>query len=58
MDVSEQTKRPCALALRAGREEVCPGEVCPLWEQGSCTLERMSADNELFVDGWPEDEPA
>lgn len=57
MDVAEQTERLCALALRAGREDPCPGEECPLWEHGACVLERMTADGELFVDSWPEDEP-
>lgn len=57
MDVADQTGALCVLALRAGREETCAGEVCPLWEQGACALERMTADPELFVDRWPEDEP-
>jgi hypothetical protein len=56
MEVAEQTRRLCALALRAGRDEPCPGAECPLWENGECALERMSADGELYIDGWP-DEP-
>ena len=52
MDVAVQTDRLCLLALRAGREEVCPGSECPLWEDGSCSLERMRADGELDDDQW------
>jgi hypothetical protein len=52
MDVAAQTERPCVLALRAGREEVCPGSECPLWEEGGCALERMGADGELVDDPW------
>jgi hypothetical protein len=52
MDVREQTARLCALALRADREEVCPGAECPLWEDGDCALERMTADGESGVDSW------
>ena len=58
MDVSEQTSSLCALALRADREEVCPGAECPLWENGGCALERLAAEDELYVDAWPEDDPA
>lgn len=58
IDVAAQTKRLCLLALRAGREEVCPGEECPLWENGGCALERLSANGELDVDEWPEDDRA
>jgi hypothetical protein len=58
MDVAEQTERICALALRAGRRELCTGEECPLWESGDCALERLSAAGELYVDGWPDENPA
>jgi hypothetical protein len=54
MDVAE-TKRLCALALRAGREEVCPGEDCPLWEDGGCALELLTRDGELYADEWSAD---
>jgi hypothetical protein len=57
MDVAEQTERICALALWAGREEVCPGHECPLWEGGVCALERMSAQGELYADAWPDEDP-
>lgn len=49
MDVAEQTERLCVLALRAGREEPCSGEECPLWEHGSCGLERLTEDDELYL---------
>jgi hypothetical protein len=55
MEVAE-TKRLCALALRAGREELCPGDECPLWENGSCALERLTADGELG-DEWSDGPP-
>jgi hypothetical protein len=58
MDVAEQSQLLCLLALRAGRREVCPGEECPLWEEGGCALERLSADGELYVDEWPDELPA
>jgi hypothetical protein len=48
MHLAEQTQPLCALTLRADREEVCPGEECPLWEDGGCALERMTADGELY----------
>jgi hypothetical protein len=53
MDVPAQTERPCLLALRAGREEPCAGEECPLWEHGACTLEKLAADGEPEED-WPD----
>lgn len=55
MDVAAQTTGLCVLALRAGREEVCPGEECPLWEDGGCALERLTADGELYGDEWSDD---
>jgi hypothetical protein len=55
MDVVDPAGRLCALALLAGREEVCPGEACPLWEDGGCALERLAAEGELYVDAWPDD---
>ena len=58
MDVAEQTEHLCLLALRAGREEICPGGECPLWEEGGCALERLSADGELYVDASPDELPA
>jgi hypothetical protein len=58
MDVAEQTARLCVLALRAEREELCPGKECPLWEDGACALERMTAEGELYVDAWPDENPA
>jgi hypothetical protein len=58
MDVAAQTERLCVLALRAEREEPCPGEECPLWEDESCALERMAADGELYLDAWPDESPA
>jgi hypothetical protein len=58
MDVVDPAGRLCALALLAGREEVCPGEACPLWENGGCALERLTAEGELYVDAWPDDDPA
>ena len=53
MEVADQSERVCALALRAGRHETCPGPECPLWENG-CSLERMAAEDELYVDDFPE----
>ena len=50
MDVDELSMRPCALALRAGRSEICPGDECPLWEGGECVLERLTAEGELYDD--------
>jgi hypothetical protein len=50
MDVAAQTERLCLLALWAGREEICAGAECPLWENGSCALERIGADGELVDD--------
>jgi hypothetical protein len=58
MDVAEQSQPLCALALRADRRERCPGAECPLWENGDCALERLAAEGELYVDAWPEDDPA
>jgi hypothetical protein len=55
MDVAEQARPLCALALRADRRELCPGAECPLWENGECALERLSAEGELYIDGWPEE---
>jgi hypothetical protein len=55
MDVAAQTTGLCVLALRAGREEVCPGAECPLWEDGGCALERLTADGELYGDEWSDD---
>ena len=46
MDAAVQTDRPCLLALRAGRVEVCPGEDCPLWEHGACFLEALTTEGE------------
>jgi hypothetical protein len=58
MDVVDAAGRLCALALLADREEVCPGEACPLWEDRGCAVERLAAEGELYVDAWPEDDPA
>jgi hypothetical protein len=58
MDVVDPAGRLCALALLGGREEVCPDEACPLWEDGGCALERLTAEGELYADAWPEDDPA
>jgi hypothetical protein len=55
MDVVAQDRSLCALALRAGRKELCPGEECPLWEDDGCALERLSADDELYGDEWPDE---
>jgi hypothetical protein len=55
MDVAAQDTPLCALALRAGRAEVCPGADCPLWEDDGCALERLSADGELYDDERPEE---
>jgi hypothetical protein len=57
MEVAEQTEHLCQLALQAGRRDVCPGEQCPLWEDGGCAVERLIAEGELYEDKWPEDEP-
>ena len=54
MEVAHQSERVCALALRAGRHETCPGSECPLWENNACSLERMTAEDELYVDEFPE----
>jgi hypothetical protein len=56
MDVAEQSERLCVLALRAGRRDLCPGDACPLWEDGGCALERMSADGELVDNAWRYDD--
>ena len=58
MDVVDPAGRLCALALLAGREGVCPGKAGPLWENGGCALERLTAEGELYVDAWPDDDPA
>lgn len=55
MDVAQQTEKLCLLALQAGRREVCPGEECPLWEEGGCAVERMIAEGELYTDDVRED---
>jgi hypothetical protein len=55
MQVDEQTEQLCGLALMAGREELCPGAECPLWDDGSCALEHLTADGELSVDTWAND---
>jgi hypothetical protein len=55
MDVVAQDRSLCALALRAGRKELCPAEECPLWEDDGCALERLSADGELYGDEWFEE---
>jgi len=52
------SKKVCLLALQAGRREVCPGEECPLWEDGGCAVERMIEEGELYNDsGLEDDEP-
>ena len=33
--------KTCALAALAGREEVCTPDECPLWENGTCSLEPL-----------------
>ena len=55
MDVGAEDRPLCALALRAGRSEHCPGEECPLWEKDGCSLERLSAEGELYGDVWLEE---
>jgi hypothetical protein len=57
MDV-EQELQLCALALRADRKERCPGEECPLWEDGECTLERLVVEGELYTDDWRDEAAA
>jgi hypothetical protein len=55
MDAVVQDTHLCALALRAGRGEVCSGAGCPLWEDDGCALVRLSADGELYGDEWLEE---
>ena len=58
MDVVEKSAPLCALALRADRRELCPGAECPLWEDDHCALERLTVEDVLYVDAWPDREPA
>jgi hypothetical protein len=55
MDIAEEVQPLCLLALRADRREFCPGAECPLFENGECALERLSAQGELYIDAWPDD---
>jgi hypothetical protein len=59
MDVVDPAgQRLCALALLAGHEEACPGErPAPFGRVGDCALERLTAEGELYVDTWPDDDP-
>ena len=58
MDIAEHADKLCLLALQAGRQEVCPGEECPLWERGGCAVERMIAEGDLDRDDVPDSDPA
>jgi hypothetical protein len=51
-EVGFQTvERLCELAAQAGRREVCSQEGCPLWEDGTCSLESLLAEeSQVFSD--------
>jgi hypothetical protein len=46
----------CALHASVGRQETCPGNLCPFWEEGGAVVESGCAIERLAL-GRP-DEPA